>query len=160
MIVADTNLIAYYLIEGEKTAESRAVRARDPHWLAPLLWRYEFKNILVLHGRRSRIPHSHLIRLWEEATEILAHGEFSPQAETVLQIAGEHHISAYDAEFVALAREQGVPLVTTDAELLSKFPGMAQSPADFIRRRDPPIEIREKPGAYGKRRRGKRVESS
>ena len=39
--------------------------------------------------------------------------------------------SAYDCEFVALARELGIPLVTADQMVLSEFPGTAVSMEAF-----------------------------
>ncbi len=42
MIVADTNLIAYRLIEGEQTELALAVWAKEPEWFVPPLWRHEF----------------------------------------------------------------------------------------------------------------------
>jgi len=35
MIVADTNLIAYFLIPGKHTADARRVFLKDPDWVAP-----------------------------------------------------------------------------------------------------------------------------
>jgi len=48
LIVADTNLIAYFLVKGPHTREAEAVYEKDPEWAAPLLWRSEFRNVLIL----------------------------------------------------------------------------------------------------------------
>ena len=44
MIVVDVNVIAYLLINGEKTVEARSVRELDSDWIVPDLWRDEFLN--------------------------------------------------------------------------------------------------------------------
>lgn len=52
----------------------------------------------------------------------------------VLDLAVASGCSAHDAEFVVLAKDLGVPLVTTDQELLEKFPETAINPEAFLAR--------------------------
>ena len=51
----------------------------------------------------------------------------------VLALTKSHPISAYDAEYVSLAKALSVPLVTTDGKILKEFGGIAISPEDFVR---------------------------
>ena len=51
MIVTDTNVIAYLYLEGERSVQVEKVLEKDPHWVAPLLWRSEFRNVLALYMR-------------------------------------------------------------------------------------------------------------
>jgi predicted nucleic acid-binding protein len=60
-----------------------------------------------------------------EVSRILGHLES-------LEISGECNISAYDAQFVALARELGVPLITQDRKLLRVAPGEAMSMKQYL----------------------------
>ena len=53
MIVADTNLIAYFFIPGEHTADARRVFLKDPDWVAPLLWKSEFRNVVATYLRQG-----------------------------------------------------------------------------------------------------------
>jgi hypothetical protein len=48
------------------------------------------------------------------------------------QRAASSKCSAYDCEFVALAQDLSVPLVTSDQKILTAFPETAVSPDDFL----------------------------
>jgi predicted aldo/keto reductase-like oxidoreductase len=47
VIVADTNLIVYLLLEGPLSEVAERIFRSDPSWTAPGLWRTEFRNILT-----------------------------------------------------------------------------------------------------------------
>jgi len=55
MIVVDTDLITYLFVEADRTAEAEAVLKRDPIWVAPVLWRSEFRNTLATLVRRNAL---------------------------------------------------------------------------------------------------------
>ena len=67
MIVVDTNVIAYLLLESEQTASTEVVAHKDPDWVAPHLWRSEFRNVLVLNMRQARIEPDDALRLIAKA---------------------------------------------------------------------------------------------
>jgi predicted nucleic acid-binding protein len=59
------------------------------------------------------------------AEEQLTGREFSVETGEILRLADESGCSAYDCEFVALARALSVPLVSNDREVLKAFPAIA-----------------------------------
>ena len=132
MIVVDTNLIAYLLINGEWTQRAEAVKRRDSEWVAPLLWRSEFRNLLSLYIRQEIFDLDHAINLLKSAEKIMQEREHTISSVSVMKLAASSKCSAYDCEFVALAQDLSVPLVTSDQKILTAFPETAVSPDDFL----------------------------
>ena len=131
MIIADTNLIAYLLIRGQRTAEAEAVYRKDPMWAAPRLWRSEFRNVLVLSLRRKLIGMDEAFEAVERAERLMEGQEFEVESSRVLRLAATSGCSAYDCEFVVLAQNLGVFLVTSDQALITKFKPTVVSMATF-----------------------------
>lgn len=61
------------------------------------------------------------------AEEEMAGREAPVESEAVLRLAARSDLTVYDCEFVALAQELGVPLVTADRRVLATFPKVARS---------------------------------
>jgi len=131
VIVVDTNLLVYLYVRGQRTAQAEAVVFRDPAWVAPLLWRSEFRNTLAGLVRRREIVLEDALRMVNDAERRMIGSEFSVVSDHVLRLATQSRCSAYDCEFVALAHDLGIPFVTADREVLGAFPSTAVSPADF-----------------------------
>jgi predicted nucleic acid-binding protein len=131
VIVADVHLVAYLLLGGPDAAAARAVFTRDPVWATPVLWRSEFRSILAAYLRQRALPLDVAWEAYELAESLLAAHEAHPPSERVLRLIAASDCSAYDCEYVALAAELAVPLVTADRAVLRAFPHIAQSPTRF-----------------------------
>ncbi|AVO44787.1 type II toxin-antitoxin system VapC family toxin [Phreatobacter cathodiphilus] len=126
MIVADTNVIAYLLIPSPFTEMAEQLYTQDTEWVAPALWRSEFRNVLSLYMRRSLLSLDQAVALQEEAEDLLRGNEYDVVSADVLALSRDSGCSAYDCEFVVLARFLGVPLVTADRRLARAFPQYAR----------------------------------
>ena len=133
MIVADTNLVAYLLIQGPFTSDAEAVFRKDPMWAAPILWRSEMRNVLWKYVRSRHITLSVATRAMEVAELLLEGREYQVESQPVLALADATGCAAYDCEYVHLAQARGWSLVTADNRLLSQFPGTAVSFQDFVK---------------------------
>ena len=108
--------------------------AKDPDWIAPLLWRSEFRNALAGMIRQKLIRMELANEIIEKAEWHFVNREFAVSSRAVLNLVARSGCSAYDCEFVALAEEQRVPLVTVDRQVLRDFPRSAISLEKFLRR--------------------------
>ena len=111
----------------------RDVLRLDPKWAAPSLWRSELRNVLSLYVRHRSLPSDVALDCMKEAEGILGDRDYEVTSEMVLALTERHPVSAYDAEYVSLAMDLGVSLVTVDEKILKKFEGIAISPEDFVR---------------------------
>jgi len=126
VIVVDTNVIAYLLIPGPWTEAAEELLQAEPVWAAPPLWRSEFRNILAGYLRRGTLSFEQTLALQSTAESLLAGHETSVDSRAVLELVRGSNCSAYDCEFVALARQSGSVLYTLDAKLLAAFPETAK----------------------------------
>lgn len=105
---------------------------KDAAWAAPLLWRSEFRNVLSSLVRRRSLSLEDAVQIVAEAERALAGREYAVVSHHVLRLAARSGCSAYDCEFVALAEDLGVPLVTGDRQVLRAFPAAAVAPDAFV----------------------------
>ncbi|HJS28171.1 MAG TPA: type II toxin-antitoxin system VapC family toxin [Anaerolineales bacterium] len=127
MIVVDTNIIGYLYLAGERAPQAERAYQKDPYWAAPVLWRSELQNVLALYLRRRILSLSDAIDLMDSAAGLVSGREYQVPSISVLQLVAQSDCTAYDCEFVALAIDLKIPLVTVDQLILDQFPQAAIS---------------------------------
>ncbi len=132
MLLVDTNVVAYLLIDGDYTEAAQELRIRDSDWRSEAFLLVEFTNILASSIARKRMTLS-LAEDFLAKAAALFDGKLGRIPHTsVLAIAARHRVSAYDARFLALADQLGSRLVTEDARLRSAAPALTQSLAEAL----------------------------
>jgi predicted nucleic acid-binding protein len=134
VIVVDTNIICYRCMASPYAQAADAAWKRDPQWIAPTLWRSEFRNALAGALRHNSLTLEAALEIAYLAKTIMTGNEFVVSDLAVLQLVAHSRCSAYDCEFIALAQEHQVFLVTEDRHVLREFPAITLSLGEFLRR--------------------------
>ena len=122
MIVVDTNVIAALYLPNENSALAEALLLQDNDWAAPALWRSELRNVLALYLRQKLLNFEQACQIQNQAESLMIANEYQINSVEVLRLEQSSGCSAYDCEFVALARHLNVKLVTQDKKILAQFP--------------------------------------
>ena len=132
MIVADTNLIAYLLIQGDFTEQAELVYQTDQEWVAPYLWRSEFRNILALYLRKNYLSLADAQTIMFQAEDLMRTKEYELDSESILSLVSTCSLSEYDCEYVVLAEKLSINLVTNDKKVVKSFPNIAISLTSYL----------------------------
>jgi len=127
VIVVDTNIVCYRWMPSSHSADVDKALAKDSDWIAPLLWRSEFRNALAGAVRQNLITLEVANDIVDKAEWHFVNCEFAVSSRAVLNLVANSGCSAYDCEFVALAEEQRLLLLTVDRQILRDFPETAVS---------------------------------
>jgi len=133
MIVVDTNVIASMWVPNDMDEWVYSVLKKDSDWVAPLLWRSEFRNVLSIYLRKDILDLPVVLQAMEEAEQLMNSNEFEVNSTQVISLVVNSSCSAYDCEFVALADDLNIQLVTYDKKIISEFPEIAISPSGFVK---------------------------
>jgi predicted nucleic acid-binding protein len=126
VVLVDTNVLAYLMLEGDRTSAAQELFERDADWRSEAFIMVEFSNVLTTYVRTkvlSRDQGSKLLAGAEKLVPVLT----SVRNARALEVATQFGISAYDARFVALAIQMKVKLVTEDAKLRAAVPSWTVS---------------------------------
>ena len=130
MIITDTNLVSALVLNSERTDLAMAVWEKDPDWYAPEIWQSEFRNVLVKLMRAKVIGLDTAERAFGHARAFV---ETLPAGTgAVLRYCEEYPLTAYDAEFAAIAEYLGAELISFDEDLTGC--GLALTPEAFLER--------------------------
>jgi predicted nucleic acid-binding protein len=131
MIVVDTNVIGYLFLSSKQSFLAERTLKKDNEWVAPILWRSEFRNVLTLYMRKNIINLEQAQQIMNGALKLLKGREYEVPSYEVLRLTATSNCSAYDCEFIATATDLKVPLVTVDKQLLREFSSVTISLNSF-----------------------------
>lgn len=124
MCVMDCSYVLAVIAPDEPTPASAGdVLAMD--LVAPWLWATEIASAALRIERRKRFPGASAQQLCAAAESLgiaaePAGGRAAPSSPTArLKLALAHHLTSYDAAYIELALQQGIPIATQDARVIS-----------------------------------------
>lgn len=103
--------------EDKQSGDAALSRLAEDSAIAPTLWWFEVRNILVVNERRGRIDAVGTAEFLAELDRLPILLDRDAVGETVVALARKHGLTAYDAAYLELARRLGAPLATLDHAL-------------------------------------------
>ncbi len=135
MIIVVTDILSYYLIQGERTASAHALKKVDDDWRAPQLWRAEFVSVAAKNLRSKLITLTQAQSILAAAEGAYGGIDMGIEMSAVLSVAAATGASTYDSHFLALARRTGKPLITGEKRHPGAPHGLAINIDDYLRSR-------------------------
>ena len=135
MIVIDTNILAYGALAQSEPGlrqQAQAVLNGKDRILVPSLWRHEFLNILSGYARRGFLSVSAAETYWYQAVATIQDVEAEVDMSRALELSVELGVTAYDAQFLALAEGAKAILVTEDRRLRIAAGPRAMSMQEYL----------------------------
>lgn len=86
--------------------------------LAPALWWFEIRNVLLVNERRGRIDEAETAEFLRYLSRLRITIDRSADEVDVMALSRRHRLTVYDASYLELARREALPLATLEGELL------------------------------------------
>jgi predicted nucleic acid-binding protein len=132
MIVIEANILIYALIECDNSRMIPQLREKDADWRTTGLCLHETLNVLATFQRRGLLTLEQCQELLKSANRFISVAQCEVNIEASLAVAAKYGITGYDAQYVALAQNLAVPLITEDRKLRHAVPGIGVSMQEFI----------------------------
>lgn len=87
---------------------------------------------VTLYMRQQQMTLTQAKMTLEKAESVWKEREFAIPSGEILELTSQYKVSAYDAEFVVLAKMLNISLLTFDQALRRSFPMIAIDPTTFI----------------------------
>jgi predicted nucleic acid-binding protein len=118
--VIDASVAACWLLPDESHHRADAAFDRFPNdtALAPSLWWFEMRNIMLSSERRGRLKPTVTEQLLFLLSNLPIHIDRHPNETDLMTLARRHKLTAYDAAYLELALREGLALATLDAALI------------------------------------------
>ncbi len=121
MFVLEASVAASWCFpdESHPNAEAAFGLIAQQSALAPTLFWFELRNVLLMGERSNRLSAAQIARFLHYMSELPIEEDREPDDSLVLGLARTHRLSVYDAVYLELAQRRAVPLATLDRALMS-----------------------------------------
>ena len=118
-LIVDSSAIIALALSDEDATYAEAVLAAlvDDVAVAPMLFWYEVRNVLVVNERRRRISAEQTDDFLRELVTLPISLDTAPHDSDVISLARTHGLSVYDAGYLELAKRFDGQLATLDQKL-------------------------------------------
>ena len=122
--VLDASVVLTWCFPDENSAVAKQVAdmfKQGDTALAPSFWPHEVLNALLVGEKRKRISQALMRRFLDDLAKLPIALEHVPAAvvfSRVQRLSREHDLTAYDAAYLDLALDNGLPLATLDDDLV------------------------------------------
>jgi predicted nucleic acid-binding protein len=118
MVVDASVTISWYLAdEATATTQSILQRLGESEAIAPVLWWFEIRNVLLVNERRGRLHVTQTAAILAHLARLPITLDRDPAGDAVLALARAHRLTFYDATYLELALRRAAPLATLDRRL-------------------------------------------
>ncbi len=122
--VVDNSVVMSWAFEDEANHYADAILAKlaKTSAIAPSIWPLEVVNVLLVAERRERLTQADSIRFITLLSRlpIFVEQEWPDnRMEELLAMGRANNLSSYDASYLYLAMQQGLPIATLDKRLIA-----------------------------------------
>jgi len=121
-VVIDASIASAWCFPDEQTDYTRAVfqavSSSAVDTIAPRLWAYEIRNSVLMGIRRGRITKPDSEQFLLSLNELNVRLSEPASYDDVFSLAQKHGLTVYDAAYLDIAMQEGLPLASLDRQLI------------------------------------------
>jgi predicted nucleic acid-binding protein len=117
--VLDASVSAVWALADESAlmADIAEKRLKSETALAPRIWWYEVRNLLIINERRRRITAADTAEFLNLLSSYPIRIDTVDDEQSIFRLARQYQLSIYDAAYLAVAQRNQLPLATLDRAL-------------------------------------------
>jgi predicted nucleic acid-binding protein len=109
--------VGWLLKETDRHGVPLVHRTPNDQGVAPSLWLYEIRNVLLMAERHGRITPPDFNSLLNQLTGLPVDIDLGADYDAAVLFARRHKLTFYDAVYLEIAIRRSLPLATLDREL-------------------------------------------
>jgi len=119
--VLDASVAACWFLPDELNPMAIAARNQMTRGgaLAPGLWWYEIRNVMIMSERKNRLADGTVEIAAAMLRKLPITLDHDPTEFLIFRLCRQHRLTVYDAAYLELALRETLPLATLDAALIS-----------------------------------------